>query len=69
MDKYQLLESISEAWVAFARSGDPNHPGIPKWEPYRTENRATMILDVPCRVAIDPGREEIEVWEGIDLRR
>jgi para-nitrobenzyl esterase len=68
-DKYELLESISEAWVAFARTGDPNHAGIPKWDAYSAENRATMMLDVPCRVETDPGREEIDAWEGIDLRR
>lgn len=68
-DKYDLLESINGAWIAFARSGDPNHPGIPKWEPYSAQNRATMILDVPCRMAIDPFREELEAWEGIPLRR
>jgi para-nitrobenzyl esterase len=68
-DKYELLESISEAWIAFARSGNPNHPGIPKWEPYSAQRRSTMILDVPCRMVVDPYREELEAWEGIPLRR
>jgi len=68
-DKYELTESVSEAWIAFARSGNPNHPGIPKWEPYTADNRATMILDVPCRVEIDPFREELDAWGGIPLRR
>ncbi|GAG35181.1 unnamed protein product, partial [marine sediment metagenome] len=52
-----------------ARSGNPNHPGIPKWKPYTADNRATMILDVPCRVEIDPFREELDAWGGIPLRR
>ena len=60
---------MSEAWIAFARSGDPNHPGIPKWEPYTTDNRATMLFDIPSRVEIDPAREELDAWEGIELRR
>ena len=68
-DKYELTESVSEAWIAFARSGNPNHPGIPKWEPYSAQNRSTMILDVPCRIEIDPYREELDAWEGIPLRR
>ena len=25
-DKYELTESVSEAWIAFARSGNPNLP-------------------------------------------
>jgi len=62
-DKYELVESVSEAWIAFARSGDPNHPAIPRWEPYSTANRSTMILDVPCRIEVDPYREELDAWE------
>ncbi len=68
-DKYDLVESVSEAWIAFARTGNPNHKGIPKWEPYRAQNRGTMILDAPCRTEIDPYREELNAWEGIPLRR
>ena len=62
-DKYELVESVSESWIAFARNGNPNLPGIPKWNPYSAENRSTMILDVSCRVEVDPYREELDVWE------
>jgi len=68
-DKYQLLESICPAWIAFARTGNPNHRGIPKWEPYSAAKRSTMLLDVPCRAVADPYREELDAWEGIPLRR
>ena len=68
-DKYKLAEQMSEAWIAFARNGDPNYAGIPKWSPYTPKNRATMIFDAPCRVDIDPYREELDAWEGIDIIR
>jgi len=68
-DKHELEAAMSEAWIAFARSGDPSHPGIPKWEPYSANKRATMLLDVPCRLEIDPAREELDAWKGIELRR
>jgi para-nitrobenzyl esterase len=68
-DKYKLAEQMSEAWIAFARNGDPNYAGIPKWSPYTPKNRATMIFDAPCRVDIDPYREELNAWEGIDIIR
>ena len=64
-DKHELA-AMSEAWSAFARSGDPSHPGIPKWEPYTCDNRATMLFDVPCRVEIDPAREELDAWESTE---
>jgi len=65
-DKYELAAQVSGAWTAFARSGDPNHPGIPKWEPYTIDNRATMLFDVPCCIEIDPAREELDAWEGYE---
>jgi para-nitrobenzyl esterase len=66
-DKYELAAAMSGAWASFARNGNPSHPGIPEWLPYTTEKRATMILDVPCHLEIDPGREELEAWEDIEV--
>ena len=65
-DKHELAAQMSEAWATFARSGDPNHPGIPKWEPYSVDNRATMLFDVPCKVEVDPAREELDAWEDYE---
>ena len=66
-DKPQLVDSVSGAWLAFAHTSNPSHPGIPKWEPYTLNKRATMILDVPCRLEIDPAREELDAWKGMDV--
>jgi para-nitrobenzyl esterase len=66
-DKHELATAVSEAWATFACNGDPNHPGIPKWPPYTIKNRATMLLDVPCRVEIDPAREELDAWKGMEI--
>jgi len=27
-----------------------------------------MLFDVPCRVEIDPAREELDAWEGMEVR-
>lgn len=66
-DKHELTRAMSEAWLAFVRDGDPNHPGIPEWVPYTSKNRATMIFDVPCQIMIDPYRKELDAWEGIEV--
>ncbi len=68
-DKYGLAAIMSETWATFAREGDPNNSLIPKWTPYAADNRATMIFDVPCRIEVDPYREELDAWEGIDIMR
>jgi para-nitrobenzyl esterase len=61
-DKTRLVDAVSEAWIAFARRGDPSHAGLPAWKPYSAEQRNTMILDVPCRAEVDPRREELDAW-------
>jgi para-nitrobenzyl esterase len=45
---------VSEAFVRSAHSGDPNHPGLPEWRPYTTQDRCTMILDTVPRAEVDP---------------
>ena len=32
-------------WIAFARTGDPNNPTTPPWEPYNVADRPMMVID------------------------
>ena len=57
-DRYALADKMSSAWVAFARTGNPNHKGLPKWDPFTADRRATMIFNNECRAVTDPYREE-----------
>ena len=57
-DLQPLADRMSGAWTAFARTGNPNHKGIPTWSPYTPSQRATMIFNVECKVVNDPYREE-----------
>ena len=53
-----LADKVSGAWLAFARTGNPSHPGIPKWPAYNATERATMHMNDDWKVATDPDREE-----------
>ena len=68
-DRQELAAAMREAWLAFGRTGNPSHAGIPKWEPYDTKNRATMVFDVPSRLVNGPFREELDAWKGMEIRR
>ena len=46
-DRYALAAAMSEAWVSFARSGNPNHAGIPSWTPYKPTAWPTMVFGSP----------------------
>ncbi len=50
----RLRAAMSAAWVAFARSGRPDHPGIPAWLPYEPSLRATMLFGSSVRLESDP---------------
>jgi para-nitrobenzyl esterase len=49
-----LAAQMSEAFIAFARTGNPNHSGLPQWPVYDVATRSTMVFDAQSRVASDP---------------
>ena len=40
-----LAEAMHRAWIAFIRTGKPDHAGLPPWPVYRREDRMTMRFD------------------------
>jgi para-nitrobenzyl esterase len=57
-----LAGKMSPAWLAFARTGDPNMPEVPPWGPYTPPERATMVFDNRSMVVSDPHREIRQPW-------
>jgi para-nitrobenzyl esterase len=53
----ELAAKVSDAWIHFARKGDPNHPGLPSWPKYNEEKGPVMLFDTKCEVKNDPDRE------------
>ncbi len=49
-----LSRQISTAWASFARTGNPNHDGLPHWPKYTSERLATIQFDRSCEVCNDP---------------
>ena len=44
-DDWKLSEIMQKYWTQFARTGDPNQPGLPEWKPFTAEERLAMRLD------------------------
>jgi para-nitrobenzyl esterase len=53
-----LGATIADAWINFARKGDPNHPGLPQWPAFTAEKTPTMIFDTQSVMKNDPDGDE-----------
>jgi para-nitrobenzyl esterase len=49
-----MADQMAGAWVAFARTGKPDHPGIPHWPPFDAKTRPVMEFNVRSKVVDDP---------------
>jgi para-nitrobenzyl esterase len=61
----EVSRNMSALWASFARHGRPSAHSVPVWPRYDVERRATMIIDVRCRVVKDPDRPIRELWESL----
>jgi para-nitrobenzyl esterase len=59
-----LAAKVSESWIHFARTGNPNHPGIPHWAEFTPDSVPTIIFDNNTEVLNNPdGGEQASIAE------
>ncbi|MDV3455721.1 carboxylesterase/lipase family protein [Sphingomonas sp. HF-S4] len=64
-DARAMSQAMQDCFVAFATTGDPNHPGLPRWPRYALDKRATMVFDMPNRIANDPRQWQRELFARV----
>ncbi len=57
-DTRAMTDYMANAWIAFARDGDPNHDGLPNWPTYDLASRNVMHFETPAVAVSDPFRSE-----------
>ncbi len=60
---------VSSYWINFAKSGDPNGPGLPPWPSFRSPGATVMALDAPAKAAPEEGRERQDFLSEVVARR
>jgi para-nitrobenzyl esterase len=58
-----VCDQMSDAWIAFARSGNPNTARIPHWPAYSLRSRASLLFNVHSHVVDDYQAAARAFWE------
>jgi para-nitrobenzyl esterase len=67
-DAPALADKVSSAWIAFARTGNPNTPKLPQWPAFNPKDRPTMVFNNQSRVENDPLREQrVAMFSAMNL--
>ncbi len=61
----KMSAQMADAFIAFARTGNPNAPSIPTWIPYTLPRRATMVFNVPSQLVDDPRGAERRLFATV----
>lgn len=63
-----LADRVSDTWIAFARTGDPNTPKLPHWPAFNATDRPTMVINNASKVENDPIREQrLAMFQALNL--
>lgn len=60
-DAQELADVMSEAWIAFVKTGNPNHKGMPTWDPVTPGKVATMVFDTKVEQQVNFDEQHIKM--------
>ena len=59
-----LADKMSQSWINFVKTANPNHDKIPNWPQYNQKNTSTMRFDLKCEVKPQMDKELFEIVKG-----
>lgn len=64
----EIAGLMSSYWVNFARNGDPNGEGLPRWEAYSPQQERAMIIDTVSSQQTLPNLDQLRFLENYFLK-
>ena len=64
----KLADVMSQSWINFARTGNPNTEELPEWPTYNCSEGATMLFNNECEVRYNHDRELINLIRQFPTR-
>ncbi|HWO94642.1 MAG TPA: carboxylesterase family protein, partial [Dehalococcoidia bacterium] len=61
----ELSRKTQDAWLAFARHGDPSNESLGRWPAFDPQSRHVMVLSARAHVEQHPWEAERRAWDGI----
>lgn len=65
----KLSDQISSYWANFARNGDPNGSGLPRWPAFTEANQRTMVFDAAPGARPIPNLKMLKAMDAFISRR
>lgn len=66
-EQQRIADLMSEAWIAFAKTGNPNNKLIPHWPAYDTKNRSSLVFDLEPSIVSDIHGTERRWFDHIEM--
>lgn len=62
-----VAAALQDAVFSLARTGSPEHPGLPCWPGYEPHSQPTLLMSASATLAEDPDHERRRYWDGLAL--
>ena len=58
---------MSSAWLAFAKTGNPNNAALPRWPIYEVATRPSMVFALEPKVVKDVRGQERRLFDSMKM--